>query len=83
MRVRFSLELLFRVRAGKNSEVNAHAGVLTGLQIKHCIADVCHLMNAGYFGSLHRLEYQIRSRSSVRDIIATDDRIDQVSVPVH
>ena len=74
--MRLSLKLLFGVRAGKNSDVISHAGVLTGLQIKDCIADICNLMAAGYAGHRHRAEDQIRSRSSLRDIIATYNSVD-------
>ena len=82
MRVRFSLKLLFCVRAGKNADVITHTGVLTGLQIEHCVADVCNLIDSGYSGHFHGAEYQIWSRSSPRDIIATDHGTDQISVPL-
>src|ERR1700682_6264808 len=40
-------------------------------------------MDAGFSRQLHCAEYQIWSGSSLRDIIATDNGIDQISIPPH
>jgi hypothetical protein len=54
---------------------------MTGAEVEHPIADICHARRIAVCGDLHAFQNQRRGWPPVRDIVSSDDRVSDSGRP--